>query len=125
MKPGDLVRAIFYPLTAPSVVMSLIDDVSIPDALEPDEHEIAADIEKARTEVLSHAYGFVSRGNRSGGFAHVIGNIDKDPDPVAAWAWYFNRMLLWESTEHALFFAQRYIHDLLQQGRDRGRKLQR
>ncbi|MCH7830774.1 MAG: hypothetical protein IIB75_09500 [Proteobacteria bacterium] len=96
----------------------LIDDVSIPDALEPDEHEIAADIEKVRTDVLNHAYGFVSRGNRSGGFAHIIGNIDEDPDPVAAWAWYFNRMLLWESTAQALFFAQRYIHELLRQGDD-------
>ncbi len=94
----------------------LIDDVSIPDALEPGEDEIAGDIEKARTDVLTHAYGFVSRGNREGGFSHVMQSIGRDPDSVAAWAWFFDRMLRWESSEHALFFAQHYIHDLLQHG---------
>lgn len=94
----------------------LVDDVSIPDPLEPDEEEIAGDIEKARTEVLTHAYGFVSRGNREGGFAHVFENIGRDTDRVAAWAWYFDRMLRWENAEHALFFAQHYIHELLQHG---------
>lgn len=94
----------------------LIDDVSIPDALERSEDEIAGDVEKARTDILTHAYGFISRGNRDGGFAHVMQSIGKDPDPVAAWAWFFDRMLRWETTEHALFFAQHYIHDLLQHG---------
>ncbi len=94
----------------------LMADVSIPDSLEPDEDAIAGDLEKARTEVLTHAYGFVSRGNREGGFKHITDWIAKDPDVVAAWAWFFDRMMRWEQNEHALFFAQHYIHDMLQHG---------
>ena len=94
----------------------LMEDVSIPDSLEPDEDAISGDLEKARTEVLTHAYGFVSRGNRAGGFKHITDWIAEDPDVAAAWAWFFDRMMHWEQNEHALFFAQHYIHDMLQHG---------
>jgi len=94
----------------------LMEDISIPDALEPDDDAIAGDLEKARTDVLTHAYGFVSRGNREGGFKHIMDGIAKDPDVVAAWAWFFDRMMGWEQNEHALYFAQHYIHDMLQHG---------
>ena len=105
-----------------SVVGSLIEpyglmsDVSIPDSLEAGEEKIAGDLEKTRTDVLTHAYGFVSRGNRDGGFRHVTDWIAKETDVAAAWAWFFDRMMRWEQNQHALFFAQRYIHDLLQHG---------
>lgn len=94
----------------------LVEDVYIPDALEPDENEVAGDIEKVRDQAATHAYGFVSRGNRDGGFTHIVECIDKDPDPVAAWRWYFERMLRWDQPEAALFFAQLYVEDMLRHG---------
>jgi len=95
---------------------NIFEDVHIPDSLQPDEQQIAADLEKARSEVLAHAYGFISRGNREGGFKHIRDRIAEDPDVVAAWAWFFDRMLHWEQNGHALFFAQHYVHDMLQHG---------
>jgi len=94
----------------------LIDDVSIPDSLEASDEEIRGNLEAARGSVLSHAYGIISRGNRDSGLAHIKEWIADDRDPEAAWAWYFNKMLGWENPEHALFFAQHYIHDLLRHG---------
>ena len=94
----------------------LVDDVSIPDALEDDDDKIAGDLEADRTAVLTHAYGFVSRDNREGGFQHIIDWIAKETDVVGAWAWFFDRMLRWEQKQHALFFAQHYIHDMLRHG---------
>jgi len=94
----------------------LMSDVSIPDSLETSEEEIAADIEDARTNVLNHAYGFVSRGNRQGGFAHIEEWISSEQDVTGAWAWFFDRMMRWEQQQHALFFAQKYVHDMLVHG---------
>ena len=94
----------------------LIEDIDIPAPLEQDVDLIAAELEKARTDVLNHAYGFISRGNREGGFHHLFSCIEEDPDPVAAWAWFFARMLRWENKRPALFFAQHHIHDHLRHG---------
>jgi hypothetical protein len=102
-------------LIAPS---QIVNDVYIPDAAGPDETKIFGDIERARTAALTHAYGFISRGNRKGGFGHLFAEIARDPDPPAAWAWYFEKMLGWEITTHALFFAQHYVHDALQHGEE-------
>lgn len=96
----------------------LVDDVYIPDALEPGDDEIRSDIEQAREQAASHAYGFISRGNRDGGFKHIIDYIATDPDPAEAWSWFFGRMLGWEDQRHALFFAQHHIHDQLAHGED-------
>jgi len=94
----------------------LLANVSIPDPLEAGEEEIAADLDEARTKVLNHAYGFVSRGNRQGGFAHIEEWINTEQDVAGAWAWFFDRMMAWEQQQHALFFAQKYIHDMLTHG---------
>lgn len=94
----------------------LVDDVDIPDALEADDDELAEKLEVARSAVLAHAYGFVSRNNREGGLNHIVGWIEKETDVAAAWAWFFDRMLAWEQQQHALFFAQKYIHDALRHG---------
>ena len=94
----------------------LIHDVSIPDSIEPDEDRIAGDLQESRSLELSHAYGFISRGNREGGFRHVMDWIAKEADVAGAWAWFFEAMMRWERKEHALFFAQHYIHDLLLHG---------
>ncbi|MDJ0792716.1 MAG: hypothetical protein QNI98_00625 [Woeseiaceae bacterium] len=97
---------------------NLFEEVGIPAPLEKDDAEISGDLEKHRVGVLGHAYGFISRDNREGGFRHILGEIDRDPDPVQAWAWYFGKMLDWENQQHALFFAQHYIRDALQHGDD-------
>ena len=94
----------------------LFDDVSIPDPIEPDDDARAEATENQRNAVLGHAYGFISRGNRDGGFKHITDAIDAEIDTVGAWAWYFDSMMRWEQKEHALFFAQRYIHDMLRHG---------
>lgn len=96
--------------------LGLIDDVSIPDSLEATEDEKLRFLESDRNEVLTHAYGFISRGNRDGGFKHIMKHLAEDPDEVAAWSWFFERMMNWSQKEHALFFAQHYIHDLLLHG---------
>jgi hypothetical protein len=94
----------------------LIEDIDIPAPLEKDAAAAAQDLDRERTEILNHAYGFISRDNREGGFAHIFDWIKKDPDPVAAWDWFFARMLRWENQRPALFFAQHHIHDHLRHG---------
>jgi hypothetical protein len=94
----------------------VVDEVYLPDALEQSAEEVRGDIEKHRTAVLTHAYGFISRDNREGGIRHVIAEIASDSDPAAARSWYFNRMLGWENQQHALFFAQYYVRDALRHG---------
>jgi len=96
----------------------LVNDVNIPDALDADDDEIAENLETARAAVLTHAYGFVSRNNRDGGFRHIMDWIEKEADVAAAWAWFFDRMLRWEQQQHALFFAQKYVHDMLRHGEE-------
>jgi len=107
----------FFSLTGSLIEpYDLFGEVDIPAPLEKTVSEVSADIEKKRTAALAHAYGFISRDNREGGFKHIFAEIEKDPDPVGAWAWYFDRMLGWEQHQHALFFAQPYIHDMLVHG---------
>lgn len=93
-----------------------VDDVRIPQACEATEDEKLAGLADQRTSVLTHAYGFISRGNRESGLNHIMSSIQEDPDEVAAWAWFFDQMMRWERKEHALFFAQHYIRDLLRHG---------
>jgi hypothetical protein len=110
------VAALTGALIAP---LRLVRDVYIPDPVAGDERKIAGDLEQARTAALNHAYGFISRDNREGGFRHLFDEIAKDPDPAAAWDWYFHRMLGWEQKNHALFFAQHYVRDALQHGEEK------
>lgn len=84
--------------------------------LEKSHDAIAEELERDRKRALNHAYGFISRDNRAGGFDHVFDYIARDPLPADAWAWFFERMLGWENQQTALFFAQHYLHDLLQHG---------
>jgi hypothetical protein len=93
-------------------------DLKIDQPLEPTEEEIAGDLEKEREKVASHAYGFISRGNRAGGFAHIMDWIQKEPDVHEASAWFFNTMMQWESKDPALFYAQTYISHLLHHDED-------
>ncbi|MFQ5981900.1 MAG: hypothetical protein ACE5KS_00855 [Woeseiaceae bacterium] len=92
--------------------------VDIPPQREPDAEQLEADLTRKRTQVLNHAYGFVSRGNRQGGLQHIDQWIDQEVDSDAAYRWFFEEMLKWESTDAALFFAQDYLSRLLSQRRD-------
>jgi putative membrane protein insertion efficiency factor len=71
---------------------------------------------KERTVVLNHAYGFISRDNRAGGFKHIHDWIEQDADPDDAWSWFFDQMMLWEIKDPALLFAQEYLTRLLHDG---------
>lgn len=94
----------------------IFDEVSIPGPVELSREELAENLERSRNAVLTHAYGFISRDNREGGFNHIVEHIAKEAYVASAWAWYFERMMRWEQKQHALFFAQRYVHDLLLHG---------
>ena len=92
--------------------------VDIGPPLEPTKDEIAGNLEKERQKVASHAYGFISRGNRDGGFTHIMDWIQKEPDIHEASAWFFNTMMKWESKDPALFYAQTYVAHLLHHDED-------
>jgi hypothetical protein len=110
----------FYAVVGASIrSKKLIEEVYIPEALDPDPGKAEAATLKERTEVLNHAYALVSRGNRDGGFSHIIDSIASDADPGAAWDWFFDEMLKWERKEPALFFAQLYLPRLLVAGEAR------
>lgn len=73
---------------------------------------------RERTRVLNHAYGFISRGNRQGGLTHLHDWIRQEADVGAAYRWFFEQMLSWESHEAALCLAEAYLAWLLGRGRD-------
>jgi hypothetical protein len=97
---------------------AVVSEVDIDDPLESDEKQIADDLEKEREKVASHAYGFISRGNREGGFAHIMDWIEKEADVHEASSWFFNKMMKWESKDAALFYAQIYLAHLLHHDED-------
>ncbi|MGI9205260.1 MAG: hypothetical protein ACR2Q3_14690 [Woeseiaceae bacterium] len=88
-------------------------DLHIEATVEIGEDEIARNLENDRQQVANHAYGFISRGNREGGFAHIFDWIQKESDVDAASAWFFGEMMKWESKDAALFYAQTYLSHLL------------
>lgn len=92
------------------------DEVMVHEPVEPDQETVDQNLLKERTAVLNHAYGFISRDNRAGGFKHIRDWLESDPEPDGAWAWYFEQMLRWEAKEPALVFAQTYLSRLLHDG---------
>lgn len=97
---------------------NLHEEVDIYDPVEPDAGVIETRLLQQRTGVLNHAYGFISRDNRKGGFGHIENWLREDPDPESAWAWFFDQMLRWEDSLPALLFAQSYLGQLLANGQD-------
>ncbi len=91
----------------------LIDEVDVPEPIAPLRSKVDNDVEQGRVLTLSHAYGFISRDNRESGFRHIFAEIERDPDPLRAWHWYFERMLTWDEKQHSLFFAQHCVRDML------------
>ena len=96
----------------------LTSDVHIPPPLTASTIQSRSELVGERQAIISHAYGFVSRGNRAGGLAHIQSQIDREYDPDEASYWFFNEMLKWENSDAALFFAQGYLHRQLQQSRE-------
>lgn len=90
-------------------------DVHIPAPLAATSIQSREELISERQAIISHAYGFASRGNRAGALAHVQSQIDGEPDTDEAYRWFFNEMLKWENSDAALFFAQPYLHRLLLQ----------
>lgn len=93
-------------------------NMRIPDALELSEESARQKLTANRRDTATHAYGFVSRGNRAGGLAHIQSHLECEEDRDEASNWFFNEMLKWENTDAALFFAQTYLHFLLAEQRD-------
>jgi hypothetical protein len=108
---------VFFSLTGAVVQpYNLHAEVDIHVPVEPDVEVIEERLLKERTNVLNHAYGFISRDNRKGGFSHIESWLREDPDPESAWAWFFDQMLRWENKHPALLFGQSYVSQLLQHG---------
>ncbi len=91
----------------------LIEDVSIPDPVDVDEDTRVLQTQQMRNQVLSHAYGLISRGNRDAGMEHIYQALDIDAEPDDAWRYYQDQMLRWENSYPALLFAQQHLHRLL------------
>ena len=124
--PGFLVELaafylvlVFFSMTG-AVVKSydLHEEVDIYDPVEKPREAVDDALLRERTSVLNHAYGFISRDNRAGGFKHIESWLQRDPDPEAAWAWFLDQMLRWEDSMPALLFAQSYLRRLLMEGDD-------
>ncbi len=113
-----LVFAVFAVTGAVIRPNRLVDDIDIATPLEESQEKVDALLMKRRNGVLSHAYGFASRGNRVGALEHVTDWLTRDPQPFDGWAWFFDEMLKWEDTDPALRFAQQYVKRLLVQGDD-------
>lgn len=92
--------------------------IDIPLPREPNEDDLQRDVVRARQKVANHAYGFFSRGNRAGGLQHINAWLREEDPSDDAWSWFFAEMLKWESKDHALFFAQIYLDNLLEQHRE-------
>ncbi len=88
--------------------------VDIPEPDEPTTDDLARDLDHERQKVANHAYGFISRGNRQGGFAHIRQWLENEAVVEEAYQWFFHEMLKWESADPALFFAQEYLGRLLE-----------
>jgi hypothetical protein len=93
-------------------------EVDIPDSKEPDVAEVDAKLLAARKAVATHAYGFVSRGNRDGGLKHIQLRIDEEADVDGAYQWFFDEMSRWQSNDAVLYFAQAYLSRLLRLDQD-------
>lgn len=114
---GYYLVLVFFSLTGAVVQpYNLHEEVDIYDPVEPDAEIVEERLLNERTSVLSHAYGFISRDNRRGGFRHIESWLREDPDPESAWPWFFDQMLRWDDKYPALLFGQSYLSQLLANG---------
>ena len=109
-----LMIAVFAAIGGVIRPFSIVDDIDIPDDTLPDEDSRERLVTADRQNVLTHAYGFVSRGNRDGGLNHIYAYLAETADPDPAWQWFFEEMLRWEDSYPALLLAQQYLGRLLE-----------
>jgi hypothetical protein len=111
-----LLVAVFAVTGAVTRGSDLFTDIDLPEPAEADVEKLRKGLARRRTDVLNHAYGFVSRGNRDGGLEHIYQWLIRDPDPDRAWPWFLEQMLRWEDSYPALLLAQQYLGRLLDNG---------
>lgn len=110
---------LFFTFTGAVVHTSgAVDEVDIELPVGQTESEYVDDLTAERQQVANHAYGFISRGNREGGFKHIRQWIQTDPDPDDAVGWFFNEMMRWEEKDAALFFGQECLSHYLHHDQD-------
>jgi hypothetical protein len=110
---------LLFTLTGAVVYASNVPaDVGIEAPLVKTADDEASDRRAERRNVLGHAYGFISRGNREGGFRHLREHIASEPDADDAAAWFFNEMMRWERRDAALFFGQECFAHFLHHDKD-------
>lgn len=102
--------AVFGGMVRPLALHRALD---IPEVERLHATEFDAQQELVRTATLNHAYGLISRGNRTAGLDHLLAELRDDAD---GWYWYLDRMLRWEDNNAGLAFAQHYVHHLLRHG---------
>ena len=110
---------LLFTLTGAVVGVSGVSgDVSVGETQEQYESDYRDELTGERQNVADHAYGFISRGNREGGFKHIREWIQSDPDPADAADWFFNEMMRWENKDAALFFGQECLSHFLHHEND-------
>lgn len=97
----------------------VVSEVDIDAPLARSVSEVTEDLIAMRQKTADHAYGFISRGNREGGFKHIREWIESEADPDEAVSWFFNEMMRWESGDAALFFAQECFAHFIHHDLDR------
>lgn len=114
---GFYLVLVFFSLTGAVVAPhNLHDEIEIHEPVEKSQDALDEALLGDRTNVLTHAYGFISRGNRAGGFKHIESWLRTDPDPRSAWEWFFQQMMKWENKDPGLVFGQSYLSELLRDG---------
>lgn len=97
-------------------MLDVRQETAIPAPPAADARRVGKAVEAERRRVLDHAYGFVSRGNRTGGFAHIAQHVATESDPLAAELWFFEALWRWDLGEVPLFYAQALLTRLLDAG---------
>lgn len=120
-----VIAAVLYWLTSLCAlaggVLATVDlrpDIDIDEAVPPEPAVIALHLQRRRQAALNHAYGLISRGNLDGGFAHLDEFAAANEQPLVEERWFLDAMLGWENRATALFFAQRHLGHLLDDGYD-------
>lgn len=96
----------------------IIFEVGLEVSNNDDGKTLLEDLERQRQSVADHAYGFISRGNREGGLAHIRDWLQNEADTSAAAQWFFNQMMRWEHKDAALRFGQDCLSHLLHHGEE-------
>ena len=126
--PGSLaaVVALYVSYVAFGICGAVVRSTSIVDDVDIEVDETAGAERRrqndlgAREKILSHAYGFASRGNISGALKLIESAVADDRAPDQAPEWYFTEMLKWEDPFAALKLAQGIVHDKLEAGDPKG-----